>query len=481
MQSGYLRHIFFLITINLIVKPFYVLFIDRGVQNELGTATYGLFFALFNLSYLLYILSDLGIYQYHTRQAAQWTTHQPLQTARIAGAKLWLTGFYLISLLLLAWFLGYQQVLVLVILLGIYQAVVSWVFFIRSLLNGNGLYRQDAWTSVMDRSTLILLIGMILLVPAWRSHFSLTQFVVLLILAMTVTLLTGLLYLRKHAIILRITPGKVKDVWKVVRETMPFALTVILMTLYTRIDGIMLERLATEGAYQAGVYAASYRLLDAANMIAYLVATLLLPMYSRHLEARQEVYPLYRDAFKMLWVISGITSVAAVFFSGPIMQLLYHEANEQWSRVFTWLMPCFISGSIIYVAGTLITASGDLKAMNWAAGISIGINVLLNAILIPYYQAWGAVVATLITQSLMAGALIYITQSRYHLPQARLWTGAIFSLAAWVGIAWLARFLPLSWPVQFACFGFASVLFGGVIGWIPVKSWWDEIRDRRSI
>ena len=36
-------------------------------------------------------------------------------------------------------------------------------------------------------------------------------------------------------------------------------------------------------------------------------------------------------------------------FLGPIMQLLYHEANEQWSRVFTWLMPCFISGSIIYV------------------------------------------------------------------------------------------------------------------------------------
>ena len=96
-------------------------------------------------------------------------------------------------------------------------------------------------------------------VPAWRSHFSPDSICGAAHLA-TVTLLTGLLYLRKHAIILRITPEKAKDVWKVVRGNMPFALTVILMTLYTRIDGIMLEKAGYGGRLSGGVYAASYQL-----------------------------------------------------------------------------------------------------------------------------------------------------------------------------------------------------------------------------
>lgn len=395
-------------------------------------------------------------------------------------SKVMVDRFYLISLLLLALLLGYQQVIILALLLGVYQAVVSWVFFVRSLLNGNGLYRLDAWTSVIDRSSLILLIGLILLIPAWQNHFTLIRFVSLLILSMILALCVGLFFLRRNGITLKIVVGKAGDIWAVIRETMPFALTVILMTLYTRIDGIMLERLAPGGAYQAGVYAASYRLLDAANMIAYLVATLLLPMYSRQLEARQDVYPLYRDAFKLLWVISGITTMAAVFFAEPIMHLLYHEADDQWAQVFTWLMPCFISGGIIYVAGTLITASGDLKAMNWAAGISIGINIVLNAILIPEYQAWGAVIATLITQSLMAVALIYITQQRYRLPQSKLWYGAIISLMIWMAMAWAMQKLPVSWPLRFTLFCLTAIIFSGLIGWLPIKSWWEEIRSRRS-
>jgi O-antigen/teichoic acid export membrane protein len=52
------------------------------------------------------------------------------------------------------------------------------------------------------------------------------------------------------------------------------------MAFYNRIDGVMLERMLDNGQEQAGIYAQSFRILDAASMIAFLFSGLLLPMFS---------------------------------------------------------------------------------------------------------------------------------------------------------------------------------------------------------
>ena len=61
MQNRFIKNIIFLLFLNLLVKPFWILGIDREVQNLLGDASYGTYQALFNFSYLFYILLDLGI------------------------------------------------------------------------------------------------------------------------------------------------------------------------------------------------------------------------------------------------------------------------------------------------------------------------------------------------------------------------------------------------------------------------------------
>ena len=47
------------------------------------------------------------------------------------------------------------------------------------------------------------------------------------------------------------------------------------------IDSIMLERMIDDNAMQAGIYAQAYRFFEASNMLAYLFAALLLPIFSR--------------------------------------------------------------------------------------------------------------------------------------------------------------------------------------------------------
>ena len=71
MQNRFIKNIIFLLFLNLLVKPFWILGIDREVQNLLGDASYGTYQALFNFSYLFYILLDLGITNFNSRAVAQ--------------------------------------------------------------------------------------------------------------------------------------------------------------------------------------------------------------------------------------------------------------------------------------------------------------------------------------------------------------------------------------------------------------------------
>ena len=71
MRRTFLTNLSLLLFLNLLVKPFWVLGIDRSVQNIVGSADYGFYFALFNFSFLLNIFLDAGITGQNNREIAQ--------------------------------------------------------------------------------------------------------------------------------------------------------------------------------------------------------------------------------------------------------------------------------------------------------------------------------------------------------------------------------------------------------------------------
>ena len=50
-----------LLFLNLLIKPAWIFFIDRQVQNAVGHEAYGKYFALFNLTYVLLFAADAGL------------------------------------------------------------------------------------------------------------------------------------------------------------------------------------------------------------------------------------------------------------------------------------------------------------------------------------------------------------------------------------------------------------------------------------
>ena len=76
--------------------------------------------------------------------------------------------------------------------------------------------------------------------------------------------------------------------------------------------------------------------------------------------------------------------------------------NIQSILSFSLLILSFVPVAITYVFGTLLTANGSLKQLNYMALAGLLLNIFLNIILIPEFKSVGAAGATLITQSITA-------------------------------------------------------------------------------
>ena len=87
----YFKGLSWLIILNMLVKPVWLFFIDRRVQLIVGYEEYGKYFAILNLSYVLFFLSDVGISNMMNQRMANGLTVNILQLLRI---KLFLLLFH---------------------------------------------------------------------------------------------------------------------------------------------------------------------------------------------------------------------------------------------------------------------------------------------------------------------------------------------------------------------------------------------------
>ena len=71
MKKKFLSSLFLIVILNVLIKPIYILGIDAEVINRVGEYTYGQYFAIINLTFILNVFLDLGINNFNTKNIAQ--------------------------------------------------------------------------------------------------------------------------------------------------------------------------------------------------------------------------------------------------------------------------------------------------------------------------------------------------------------------------------------------------------------------------
>lgn len=484
MRKKFLTNLVLLLFLNFLIKPFWIFGIDRTVQNVVGAESYGFYFTLLNFAFLFQILLDLGITNYNNRNIAQNNHLLNKHFSSIIILRLLFSALYLLVIMCVGVAIGYKGFqLYLLFVIGINQFLLAFILYLRSNISALLLFKTDSLISVLDRLFMIAICSVLLWLNFGQGTFKIEWFVYAQTFAYLATAAIAMLVVMRKSNFLKLNWDVVlfKDI---IRQSLPYALLILLMGLYNRADSVFIERLlGTEGELQSGIYASAFRLLDAANnMSGYLFSVLLLPIFAKILKQKGDVSSIIRLSFTLLFLVSITAAFISLFYKNEVMQMLYHQHSEETilqyqiriretATIFSVLMFSYISISTTYIFGTLLTANGSLKVLNYTAAFGVLLSVVLNFALIPTFKALGAAYASLVAQSITAilqlGIAFYIlklTMNKAYLIKLLAFVALVF------GFSFIAPQLPFHWIFQIVTILISSVIVAFALRLLALKS-----------
>ncbi len=462
MRRKFITNLLLLVFLNLIIKPFWVLGIDMGVQNEVGPIEYGFYSVVLNFAFIFQVILDMGINNFNNRNIAQNNHLLTKYFSSIVVLRFIFAIVYLIVIMAFAYILGYssRQFYILSII-GFNQFLLSLILYLRSNFSALLLFKTDSFLSVLDRLILILVCGVLLWGNVTDDAFKIEWFVYAQTTAYTLTAIiaAALLIPKMHFKSLNWDPVFFLHI---IKKSAPFSLLILLMSIYGRIDTVLLEWLLEEaGNLQVGIYASAFRLLDVANnMSGLLFATLLLPIFAKLIKEKKDISKMVKLGFTPLFLLSTSVAIFAYFFGAQIMEMLYHQHGSETSveyaqrmidtaNVFKVLMMVYVATSTTYIFGTLLTANGSLKTLNIVASIGVLISLSINFILIPEYFALGSAIASFSAQFITALLQMFIA---FKILKIKFELSFIIQLLSFlmisVTIAYLCTFIVVGWLYQ---------------------------------
>lgn len=378
-----------LLLLNLLIKPVWIFAIDRKVQNLVGHEQYGTYFAILNLSIVFSFIADAGLANMLTQRIAGKTM---LGTRQFLLVKLMLLLLYIVVCCLAGWISGITEWRLFLYIILV-QSLASLFLFFRSLLAANQLFKTDAFFSVADKALMIFLCSGF--IYGWWQPISLQLFLQLQVVSISIALSALLAYSLHRQLI---EPGKKEKLSQIVKWIMPFATIILLMSMHYRLDGFLLERIRPDGAMQAGIYAAAFRLLDAANMIGYLTASFLVPFIARNKDNDKLLKDVLINSQHLLVAIAIFISCFALSFAPWIQALLYHTGSPLTSEVIQLCLAVLPAYYLIHIYGSALTATSNFRLFTAILVMAVIINIVLNFLLIPSLGAKGCCIAALVSQ-----------------------------------------------------------------------------------
>ncbi len=385
MRKAFVSNLLFLVGLNVLIKPLYVLGIETEVQNRVGFAAYGSYFSLFSFALILNLLPDLGLTNWFNRHTAQKHAIDREEFSRIITLRLLLGGSYIITAVAIGYFIQYsQEQLFALLVLSFNQLLSVSILFLRSGLTGMQQFSRDSVISILDKLLQLVIVGLLLITPSLKGGFKIEWLVWAQTFSLFVTFSLAYFWVKNISGSFKLNYDFVYSK-EILKESLPFALFSLTAVLILRSDSVMLERLA--GADEAGVYAQGFRLFEAYTMLSYLFAVILLPMFAKLIADKSSIFSLLLTSSNLMLFGSWVFSIFCISFPYEVLDLFYDNVTTKTQEAFQFLMLGCFAFSMQYVYGTLLTADKRLGLLNKIMIPLMIVSFGLNFFLIPYFGA----------------------------------------------------------------------------------------------
>ena len=251
--------------------------------------------------------------------------------------------------------------------------------------------------------------------------------------------------------------------WRaLLREAAPLAAGAVMVSLYYRLDSVMLSKLDTFTA--VGVYGVAYKFVD---IVHYLPSALMPPLLAVLVRAWPDdpraFAENFRRAFTVLALVGALVAVEFALFARPVISLLYGSQYAEGAHAARIVVGAECLAAFTSLALTAMVAMGRNRLYPIAAVVGLVANVALNLWLIPARSYEGAALATLVTNAVVV-ILIWIPLSRLGavrpLPLRNL-VLAVLGGGVAIGAA-LGTWTIMPWPVSALAAAAAFAVFTGV-------------------
>jgi len=201
------------------------------------------------------------------------------------------------------------------------------------------------------------------------------------------------------------------------------------------------------------------------NYIPFLIVTAILPPMAR---SSKEDHELLRDIFnrslRYLIILAAPIGVGTYLLAPRIIHFVYGEGFANASFALKILIWAEVLVFVNYLGGQLLNVIDKQKVYTTLIGITAGVNILLNMILIPKYTYLGASVATLLCEVLVFVLVYHVIRKVFF--NVTIWPLFLRPILASIimGIVILRiNFLPLWYvvPIGVASYFLLFFLLGG--------------------
>lgn len=201
--------------------------------------------------------------------------------------------------------------------------------------------------------------------------------------------------------------------WALLKESSPLLLAALAVTLYMRLDIIMLG--AILGEKSVGIYSAATKISEIIYFIPSVIVASVAPSIIKHHSNDQQ---LYSSTLGKLYFIIGwlaiVLSISLSILSNNIIHLVYGSQYQDAGNILKFHIWASVAVFLGVASSQYLITEKLQKISFYRTLIGLICNLALNLILIPCIGVLGAVIATVISYYIATFSLVFFKKTRQH-------------------------------------------------------------------
>lgn len=380
----------------------------------LGSEKYGILSFAIAFASITLFLADIGIASVLIRDVARDKTRTQKYLSNTVFLKIILAVVTLVSTAAIGFALNYpSSTMQIVLVISTSLIIVSFSGIIGSILQAYEVMEYLSLGSIIYNLT--MLICALLAIYSGMDVYGFSY----------VYLISSIIILGYYVVIaLRKIPLPKWDIdfalWKyIVKEAIPFGLSLVFVRVYYYIDTVMISLMITNPNEAMGWYNAAYRMV---LVLAFIPVTFLGSMYpimsNFYVTSDKYLGFIFERSFKYLMIIAIPIGVGTTILGNQLILLIYGPDFTPsaialqiliWSEVLIFLNAVF---------GNLFNSINRQGIVAKQTILATALNIILNLVLIPKFSYVGASAATVATQLFAFCFLLYFaSQEGYSFPR----------------------------------------------------------------